>query len=113
VANLAGWSTMGQLFFPNAMWIILAVWVAPAVAGVGLGVTVLISARSEGFQEAYQLGSIVVLPIILLVVGQATGVMYFSPWLVLLLGLGFWVVAIVLLWLGARIFHRQELATRM
>jgi ABC-type Na+ efflux pump permease subunit len=113
VANLAGWPTMGRLFFPNVMWIILALWVAPAVAGIGLGVTVLISARAEGFQEAYQLGSIVVLPIILLVVGQATGVMYFSPWLVLLLGLVFWLIDIVLLWLGTRIFHRQELAVRM
>jgi hypothetical protein len=113
MANLAGWSTMGRVFFPNVMWIILALWVAPAVAGVGLGVTVLISARAEGFQEAYQLGAIVVLPIILLIVGQATGVMYFSPWLVLLLGLVFWVVGIMLLWLAARTFQRQELATRL
>jgi ABC-type Na+ efflux pump permease subunit len=113
VANLAGWPTMGRIFFPNLMWIILALWVAPAVAGLGLGVTVLVSARAESFQEAYQLGAIVVLPIIILVIGQATGVMYFSTWLVLLLGLLVWLVNAVLLWFGARTFRRSELAAKM
>ena len=110
VANAAAWSTMGRIFFPNAMWILLAVWVAPAVAGLGLGITVLVSARAETFQEAYQLGGVIVLPILLLVVGQATGVLYFSSWLVLALGLAFWVVDALVLWLGSRKFRRNELA---
>ncbi len=113
LANLAAWPTMGQVFFPNLMWVFLALWVAPAVAGLGLGVTVLVSARAQGFQDAYQLGAIVVLPIILLVVGQATGVIYFSTWLVLLLGLFLWMVDAGLLWFGGRTFKRQELATRL
>jgi len=113
VANLAAWPTMGRIFFPNTMWIVLALWVAPAVAALGLGTTVLLSARAETFQEAYQLGAIVVIPIVLMVVGQATGVMYFSTWLVLLLGLILWAVDGLLLWLGGRKFRRTELATRM
>jgi ABC-type Na+ efflux pump permease subunit len=113
VANVAAWPVMGRLFFPNAMWIALALWVAPAVAGLGLGTTVLISARAQSFQDAYQLGGVVVLPILLLVVVQATGVMYFSTSLVLLLGLAFWIVDAALLWLGGRSFTRTELATRL
>jgi ABC-type Na+ efflux pump permease subunit len=113
VANIAAWPTMGRIFFPNAMWIALALWVAPAVAGLGLGVTVLISARAQSFQEAYQMGAVVVLPILLLVVGQATGVIYFSIWPVLLLGLVFWLIDAALLWLGRRTFRRSELASRL
>jgi ABC-2 type transport system permease protein len=113
VANAAAWSTMGRVFFPPLMWVALALWVAPAIAGLGLGVTVLISARAQGFQEAYQMGAIVVLPILLLLVGQATGVMYFSIWLVLLLGLIFWAIDAALLWFGSRTFRRSELATRL
>jgi ABC-type Na+ efflux pump permease subunit len=113
VANLAAWPTMGRVFFPNLMWIVLALWVAPGVAGVGLGVTVLISSRAQGFQDAYQLGAIVVLPIVLMVIGQAMGVLYFSTWLVLLLGLLFWLITAALLWIGARTFQRQELAARL
>jgi ABC-2 type transport system permease protein len=66
---------------------VLAVWVSPAVAGLGLGTMVLVSSRAQGFQEAYQVGAAIVLPIVLLLAGQATGVMYFSVGLVLLLGL--------------------------
>jgi len=113
VVNAAAWSTMGRIFFPNTMWVILALWVAPAIAGMGLGTTVLVSARAETFQEAYQVGAIVVLPIVLMVVGQATGVMYLSTWLVGLVGLVLWAVDVVLLWVGGRKFRRTELATRM
>jgi ABC-2 type transport system permease protein len=113
VANAAAWSTMGHIFFPTLMWIVLALWVAPAVAGLGLGVTVLISARAQGFQEAYQMGAIVVLPILLLLIGQLTGVMYFSVWLVALLGLAFWTIDAALIWFGSHTFRRSELAARM
>jgi fatty-acid desaturase len=104
---------MGRVFFPNLMWVVLAVWVAPAVAGLGLGVTVLVSVRAQGFQEAYQLSAVVVLPILLLLIGQATGVMYFSTWLVALLGLVFWVLDLLILWYGGRTFRRQRLATQI
>ena len=113
VANVAAWPTMGRIFFPNLMWGFLALWVAPAAAGLGLGATVLISVRAQGFQDAYQLGAIVVLPIIVLVIGQAMGVMYFSVGLVVLLGLVLWALDAVLLWFGARTFKRSELASRL
>ena len=104
---------MGRLLFPNLMWLILVLWVAPAAAGMGLGFTVLVSIRAQGFQDAYQLGAIVVLPIVLLVIGQALGVIYFSPWLVFLLGLVLWAVDAALLWFGGRTFRRAELAEKI
>lgn len=112
VANAAGWPVMGRLFFPTPMWWVLALWVAPAVAGVGLGATVLVSARVNTFQEAYQIGGVVVLPIVLLVVGQAAGVVVLSTAVVAALGAAFWAVAVVLLVVGARTFRRGELLAR-
>ncbi len=112
VANAAAWPVMGQLFFPTPMWWVLALWVAPAVAAVGLGATVLVSVRVNTFQEAYQIGGVVVLPIILLVVGQAAGVVVLSTAVVAALGAGLWVVAVALLVLGARSFRRGELLAR-
>ena len=113
MANLAAWPVMGRLFFPTTMWVILAVWVAPAVAGLGLGAMVLISSRARTFQGAYQLGALVILPIILLLAGQVTGVMVLSTWLVALLGLVLWVIDAALLWFGRRSFRRSKLAMEM
>lgn len=113
VANLAAWSTIGAVFFPNTMWVVLVLWVAPGAAGLGLSTMVLVSARASGFQEAYQIGGAVVIPVVLLVIGQATGVMYFSLGLVLLLGLILWCVDLALLWFGARMFRRGKVLARL
>ena len=74
VANAAAWPVMGQIFFPTpcgGCW--RCGWHPPSPPS-GLGATVLVSARVNTFQEAYQIGGVVVLPIVVLVVGQATGV---------------------------------------
>jgi ABC-2 type transport system permease protein len=39
-ANWAAYPVMGTALFPNPLWIWLAVWVAPAVAGLGLCFTI-------------------------------------------------------------------------
>lgn len=113
VANIAAWPTMGTIFLPNVMWALLVIWVSPAVAGLGLCTMVLVSARAQGFQDAYQLGAVVVLPVLLLVFGQGAGLLYFSVELVLLLGLVLWVLDVALLWLGGRMFKRGEIIARL
>lgn len=113
VANGVGWPLMGRIYFPNMMWIVLVLWVAPAVAGLGLGVTVLLSTRVNTFQEAYQLGAIVVLPIVALVVGQFAGIIYLSAGLALALGAILWAINAVIFWLGVRTFDRDALLARL
>jgi ABC-2 type transport system permease protein len=113
VVNVAAWSTMGRVFFPNAMWSVLAVWLAPAVAGLGLSATVLISSRAKGFQDAYQLGVVVILPLLFLAVAQMSGAVFIDVGLVFVLGAILWLVDAVLLGLGARTFRRDVLATRL
>lgn len=113
MANAAAWPTIGRIFFPNLMWIIMTLWVVPAAAGLGLSSMVLVSVRAQGFQDAYQTGGMVVLPILLLVFGQVTGVMYFSVWLVLLLGLVLWGIDAVLIWFGNKTFRRGRLIARL
>ncbi len=113
MANAAAGPVMGGLFFPTPMWVVLVIWVAPAAAGFGLATMVLVSVRAQGFQDAYQLGSVVVLPLLLLVFGQISGVMYFDIGAVLVLGLVLWVIDAALIWAGSRIFRRGRLIARL
>ena len=112
MVNAAGWQSIGQIFFPNRMWIALVFWVTPAVACLGMVVMVFVSVRAQGFQDAYQTGGLVVLPVIALMIGQISGVMYFSLGVVLFVGLVIWLLDIVLLWFASRSFRRGELMTR-
>jgi ABC-type Na+ efflux pump permease subunit len=109
MANAAAWSQMHRIFFPNTMWLVMVFWLVPALPGLGLGVMVIVSARAQGFQDANQIGSMVVLPVMILVIMQTTGVMYFSVTLVILLGLVIWLLDGLLIWLGSRSFHRGRL----
>lgn len=113
MVNAAGWHSIGHIFFPNWMWIALVFWVTPAVAGLGLVVMVFVSVRAQGFQDAYQTGGMVVLPVLLLMVGQISGVMYFSLGVVMLVGLAIWLLDVVLLWFASKSFRRGELMTRL
>ncbi|HSJ46008.1 MAG TPA: ABC transporter permease subunit [Euzebyales bacterium] len=97
--------------FPNLVWVVLIVWVAPAAAGVGLTLIVLISARVKTFQEASQIGGIVVVPVVGLVIAQVTGLLLFD--LALLVGLGcvLWLLTLLLMRFAVRRFRRDRLIT--
>jgi len=113
VVNVTGWPLMGRIFFPNWMWIVLVFWVAPAASAVGLSATILVSARVRTFQEAYQLGGVVVLPIIMLMFGQIAGILFFSVPVTALLGFVLWIIAGALLWFAIRTLNRSEMIAQL
>lgn len=113
MANLAGWNSIHHLFFPNWMWIALLLWVTPAVAGLGMVVMVFVSARAQGFQDAYQTGGLVVLPVVVLMIGQISGVLYFNLALVLLVGALIWLIDLGLIWSASKRFRRSELMAKV
>ena len=107
--NAVGWSQMGHLFFPNSMWLVLVFWVVPAMPGLGLGAMVLVSARAQGFQDANQLGMIVILPVMVLGGALLSGAMSFSFVVMFLIGFVVWLLDGLLIWLGSRSFRRGRL----
>lgn len=113
VVNLVGYSFMGRMILPTPLWVVLLLWVAPAAAGLGLSATVLVSSRVNSFQEAQQIGGVIVLPIVGLMIGQFSGLIYLSPMLLLIGGLVLWVIVAGLLWYGASTFQRGELIAKL
>lgn len=112
VANSVSWGVMHRVFVPTQLWAVMIVWVSPAVAGVGLGVMVRVSAWARTTQEANQLGGAVILPIIFLAMGQATGLLLVDLVVSVVIGALLWVIAVVLVVSGARRFTRDRLAER-
>lgn len=84
--NLAGWPRFGRIFFPQLNWLPLLLLVIPMLSLATILVNVFISARVATFQAAYQLGALVVLPVLALVAGQFTGVLLLDTVAVLLMG---------------------------
>jgi len=111
--NAAGYSLMGGLFFPAAPWWPMVFWLGPAVSLMGLGATVLFSARAKTFMQAQQTSGMLVLPIVLLMVGQVSGLLFLGVEVMLLLGLVVYAIGALLVWIGARTFSRGELIARV
>lgn len=113
VTDLAAWPITHRAILPTQHWLILMLWVAPAVAALGLGVMVRVSARARTSQEANQLGGAVILPLVALAVGQATALLAIPLWATATVGLVLWVLAILLAARGARKFTRNVLAIQL
>jgi ABC-type Na+ efflux pump permease subunit len=110
IVNVVAWPVMHRVFLPTQMWLVMIGWVTPAVAAVGLGVMVRVSARAQTAQGANQLGGAVVLPLIFLALGQATGLLLVELPVALGVGAIVWLVAILLNRRGAQRFTRDRLA---
>ncbi|MCY1714546.1 ABC transporter permease [Caproiciproducens galactitolivorans] len=96
-------------FFLNWNWLILVLLLAPAITVFGVVFMVLVSGRSKSYMESIQTSGYIVLPLILLFVGQFTGLFQLSA-LLLLFAAAVVVVADFLLWLFAsRLFTPEKL----
>jgi ABC-type Na+ efflux pump permease subunit len=113
VVNTAGWHLMGRIWFPTPAWWPMMLWVAPAIATLGLGVAVLVSAKARTFMEANQMTGVLVLPVIALMAGQMTGVLFLSPLVTLALGGAIWILNVAIILVAIRTFARSELITRL
>jgi ABC-type Na+ efflux pump permease subunit len=113
VVNVASYGLFQRIWFPLPTWWPLMFWLTPAFALLGISATVMISARVKTFMEAYQLtGSLVVL-VLALVVGQATGVLYLGICTVMLVGTLIWIVDIILIRIAIRNFKRSSLIAKL
>lgn len=113
VIDAGTWTLAPGLPLPNGLWLAFALSLAPALAGLAVALTVLVSARVRGFQEANQASVLLVLPVVGLTAGQATGALLLSPWMVLLAGLVVFALDAAIVVLAARRFNRERLFGRM
>jgi hypothetical protein len=113
VVNVGSYNLFGRIWFPLPTWWPMMFWLTPAFALLGVSATVMISSRVKTFMEAYQLTGSLVLIVLALVVGQATGVLYLGVGMVFLIGTLFWIVDAILIYWNLRIFNRSTLIANL
>ena len=78
VGNLVSFLIIHQLVIRSWIWLPAMLLLAPAVSLLGLTTTLFVSLKAKTFMEAQQTAGIIVLPLVLLVVVQVTGVVIFN-----------------------------------
>jgi len=111
IVNVLGTPLVGHYFFPTPNWWALMLLLVPAVSAFVISLVVLISTKARGFQEANAIGGSVVLPIIGLVAGQATGLMVLSAGVIAATAAVMAVLDVVLLRWIIRAFRRTRIVS--
>lgn len=113
IVNAGSFNLFGRIWFPLAPWWPMMLWLTPAFAVLGVSATVMISARVKTFMEAYQLTGSLVIVVLLLVVGQATGVLFLGIGMTFLVGTLIWIVDAILIYFNLRTFKRSSLVANL
>lgn len=113
VANVAVGLQVGRLVLPTTEFAVMVLWAGPSFAAASLAAVSLVSVRVKTTQEAFQLGGVVVLPVIALLISQATGALLLSVWLLVVAGVVALAVAAVLLGFGSRSLSRTRMGERL
>ena len=102
----------GFLLLPNLTWIVMILFLAPAASLLGIGACVIISSRVKGFREAQQLSALLVVPVLVLLFGQAAGFLIMGPGTLLALTVMVLVVDAALFGVGVSLFNRERILSQ-
>lgn len=88
---------MGAFLIPKLNWLIILLLLSPGVSMIAVTLIVRVSAKAQSMEESQQSAVFLILPLVLLIAGQFSGVMLLSPLLLLALSLVCGVIAWLLL----------------
>lgn len=96
----------------NPLWLIAIFVVGPLLTLLAVSVAIMISSRVSDPRVAEQLSMVVIVPIILGIVGQSTGLILLNRQLVLIVAVVAVLLDAVLLYLTVQAFQRETILTR-
>lgn len=112
VADVWSYMNLGVFLLPNLNWIIIVGLVAPLACILSVEANVIVSSRVSDVRAAQQLGSLVVLPIILiLLLGSTIGFMP-ADTLALILSGAMAIAVVALFFVSKATFQREEILTK-
>ena len=112
VAVLAlGWGSLLPLFLSTS-WFLSLFLLAPGITLLSFLLGVVGSARARDARSAQNGVVVVVLPILALVGAQVSGLVWFTPVLIVLLGLAVIVADIIMLRVAVRLFRRESIVVK-
>lgn len=105
-------STMIFERFTQPYWLLAIFVLAPLLSLLSVAAAVMISSRTSDPRVAEQISAVVMLPVILLVLGQSIGLILIDQRVILLMIVAIGLLDAVLLSVAVRLFRRETILTR-
>ena len=100
---------MGSLLLPGAGWIFVLLLISPSVSLIAVTLIIRGSAKARSVEESQQGAVFLIIPVLLLIAGQFSGLLLLNVWLLAALG----VVCALLAWLLLKIALRGFTSERL
>ena len=113
IVNYYANPVIGQSFFPTTSWVVLMLVMVPLIAFLTVALIVAVSGRSTSSQSAQGTSFLVVMPVILLTIGQSAGLLLFDVSVMWAVSGVLLIVNVVVFLAVARIFNRERILTRL
>lgn len=112
VFDVGIYSRMGYIPLPTAEWLVVAFILSPILSFILTMISVIVSSRSTDIRSAQGIGSVIILPIYLIIGLQVAGFFLINITYLLLACLLLFIFCPVLLRIAVRIFDRENILTR-
>jgi ABC-2 type transport system permease protein len=100
----------GYLVAP--MWLIAIFVVGPLLTLMAVSTAIMVSSRVSDPRVAEQLSAVVILPLLMLIIGQSAGFILVDQRVIVIMGVVVAVVDAVLFYFSVKIFQREAILTR-
>lgn len=97
VVEALSYTITGGFILPDIKWIFILFLVAPAISLIAITLIVRMSAKAQSVEDAQQGAVFLLIPVLLLLIGQFTGILLISTWLLLSIGVLCAFAAVILL----------------
>lgn len=98
--------------FIDPMWLVAMLVLAPLLTIMAVNVGIIVSSRTSDPRAAEQLGSLIILPLMILFIGPMTGFIQLSSTIFWISALIVLLADVVLVYLGVKLFQRETILTR-
>jgi ABC-2 type transport system permease protein len=98
--------------FIDPMWLVAMLVLAPLLTIMAVNVGIIVSSRTSDPRAAEQLGSLIILPLMILLIGPMTGFIQLSSTIFWISALIVLLADVVLVYLGVKLFQRETILTR-
>lgn len=111
VGLLAVSARVDEAIVSAGWWAVLLID-APLLALIGIALIVIVSSRANDPRSAQQISALLIVPVMLLLFGNLTGVLFLSPLVALVGGVFLAALAVLTLRIAASLFQREAILTR-
>jgi len=107
ISDLALYSNLNRLLFPNTMASILLFVFSPFLSLITTQSMIIVSTKASGMREAQQLGSLIIIPLYSFIIGETALFILVNPWWTIVGAAVLLICAFILLLINLRIFDRE------